>query len=108
MVAVAEGFMAYGAAAPYSPHRSFPAFVFSASTLSPAENPAYDGVRAALELLGLDSAHVGTAEWNPLAEIVQPGDTVVLKPNFVREFRETHTGHDDCVITHGAVIRAVL
>jgi len=39
---------------------------------------------------------------------VRPGDTVVLKPNFVREFRETQPGHGDCLITHGSVIRAVL
>src|SRR5439155_182678 len=46
--------------------------------------------------------------WNPLRDIVRSGDTVVLKPNFVREFRETHEGHADCVMTHGSVIRAVL
>ena len=37
-----------------------------------------------------------------------PGNTVVLKPNFVRDFRETQAGHGDCLITHGAVIRAAL
>ncbi len=36
------------------------------------------------------------------------GNTVVLKPNFVRHFRETQAGHEDCLITHGAVIRAAL
>jgi uncharacterized protein (DUF362 family) len=33
---------------------------------------------------------------------------VVIKPNFVRHFRETYPDHGDCIITHGSVIRAVL
>ncbi|MCX5672200.1 MAG: DUF362 domain-containing protein [Planctomycetota bacterium] len=71
-------------------------------------NPAYDAIRESLHLLSLDAEHYGTAEWNPLGRLVRPGNTVVLKPNFVRDFRETHPGHDDCLITHGAIIRAVL
>ncbi|MCH9033555.1 MAG: DUF362 domain-containing protein, partial [Planctomycetes bacterium] len=71
-------------------------------------NPAYHAVRGALRLLDLDAAKFNTPEWNPLGGIVRPGDTVVLKPNFVRDFRETQPGHADCIITHGAVIRAVL
>jgi uncharacterized protein (DUF362 family) len=47
-------------------------------------------------------------DWNPLGGVVHPGDTIVLKPNLVRDFRETQTGHDDCLITHGSVIRAIL
>ena len=33
---------------------------------------------------------------------------MVLKPNFVRDFRESSPDHGDCLITHGSVIRAVL
>ena len=40
--------------------------------------------------------------------MIRPGHTVVLKPNFVRDFRETQAGHGDCLITHGSIIRAVL
>jgi uncharacterized protein (DUF362 family) len=40
--------------------------------------------------------------------MIHPGDTVVLKPNFIRDFRETQAGHEDCLITHGSIIRAAL
>src|SRR5262249_48618851 len=59
-------------------------------------------------LLGLDAGRFDTPGWNPLRGIVRPGDRVVIKPNLVREFRETHAGDGDCLVTHGAVIRAVL
>ena len=59
-------------------------------------------------MLGLDAEHYGRPCWNPLGEVVRPGDTVVLKPNFIRDFRETQAGHADCLITHGSVIRAAL
>jgi uncharacterized protein (DUF362 family) len=65
-------------------------------------------VREALRLTGLDVEHFGRKEWNPLGGLVHPGDTVVLKPNFIRDFRETHLGHENCLITHGSIIRAVL
>jgi uncharacterized protein (DUF362 family) len=61
-----------------------------------------------LELLGLDIEQYGSRGWNPLGGLVQPGDTVVIKPNFVREFRETQPGHGNCLIMHGSVIRAAL
>jgi uncharacterized protein (DUF362 family) len=105
---IATGYAGYPSASPYSPATRFPEYPFGEAGLGKGANPAYAGVRDALRLLGLDAEHYGRGEWNPLGEIVQPGETVVLKPNFVRDFRETQPGHGDCLITHGAVIRAVL
>ncbi|MDT8302442.1 MAG: hypothetical protein RQ760_13235 [Sedimentisphaerales bacterium] len=31
-----------------------------------------------------------------------------MKPNFIRGFRETHSDHENCLITHGSVIQAAL
>lgn len=101
------GLSGYAANAPYSPDQAWPEYPFDSSTIAKTPNPAYEGVRRALALLNLDAAHLDTKEWNPLGEIVTPGDTVVLKPNFVREFRESHVDHADCVITHGSILRAV-
>ena len=70
-------------------------------------NAAYHAVREALRLSGLDATDHGTERWNPLGGIVRPGDTVVLKPNFVRDYRESSPDDADCVITHGAVLRAI-
>ena len=105
-VAISTGHGAYGESPPYSPAQAWPEYRFGCSCLSAGPNQAYEGVREALRLLGLDAGHSGTATWNPLGTVIRPGDTVVLKPNFVREFRETQAGHGDCLITHGSVIRA--
>ena len=106
-VAVAAGASHYGDVAPYAPGELYPEYPFAGSTLSTRPNPAYAGVRQALSLLGLDADHLHTPAWNPLREVVKPGDTVVLKPNFVRNFRETHPDHGNCIVTHGAILRAV-
>jgi len=107
-VAIASGFHRYSDAAPYSLSQRYPEYPFGRTGLRPKENPAYGGLQQAMELLGLDADRHGTETWNPLSGIVRPGDTVVLKPNFVREFRDTQLGHGDCLITHGSVIRAAL
>ncbi len=107
-VAISTSRCGYPSQSPYSPGTNYPEHPFGPDTLAREVNHAYEGVRDALRLLALDAAHYGRTEWNPLGDIIHPGDTVVLKPNFIREFRETHPGHDDCLITHGAIIRAAL
>ena len=107
-VAVSSGNETYPSKPPYSPHEPYPEYFFNKNTLSNEVNHAYEGVRDSLKLSGFDSRHYGKKNWNPLREIISPGDTVVLKPNFVRDFRETQSGHDNCLITHGSIIRAAL
>jgi uncharacterized protein (DUF362 family) len=107
-VAISTERKAYGSAPPYHAGAVHPECPFGPEIVSDTENAAYDGVRDSLRLLGLDDEQYGLKGWNPLGLMIRPGDTVVLKPNFVREFRETHSGLDDCVITHGSVIRAVV
>ncbi len=107
-VAAAAGPACYDSRAPFSPSAAYAECPWPAAPASEGANHAYASVREALRLLGLDAARFGTREWNPLGAVLTPGDTVVLKPNFVRDFRETRPGHDDCLITHGAIIRAVV
>ena len=107
-VAVSTGSTGYPSKPPYSPNVAYPEYPFGPHALAEEVNHAYEGVRDALRLLGLDADHYGQKGWNPLGELVRPGNTVVLKPNFVRDFRETRPGHEDCLITHGAIIRAAL
>ncbi len=97
----------YPCAAPYSPSEAFPEYPWGAIEAG-APNHGYRAVRSALQLLGLDAAHCGTAAWNPLGQIVHPGDTVILKPNFIRDFHDTCQDHMVSVVTHGSIIRAVL
>jgi len=89
-VAIASGDGAYAEEAPYSPGHVRPEYPFDLGGSPRKANPTYDRVRDVLHLLGLDVERYGQKGWNPLGEIVYPGNTVVLKPNFIRDFRETH------------------
>jgi len=107
-VAISAGHSGYPSEPPYSPGNAYPEYPFCSRSLVNEANYAYEGVRDALRLLGLDKEHYGQNDWNPLGAIVRPGYTVALKPNFIRDFRETQSGHEDCLITHGAIIRAAV
>lgn len=65
-------------------------------------------MRQSLLLLGLDREAAGTPSWNPLSEVVRPGDRVLIKPNLVRESREGRPGEWEQIITSASVVRAVL
>lgn len=107
-VGIGMGHNGYSSIPPYSPSAVYAEYPFNPEILAGDVNDAYEGVRDVLRLLKFDEEHLGQKDWNPLGGIISPGDTVVLKPNFVRDFRETHPGHEDCLLTHGSVIRAVL
>ena len=100
-----DGPATYPTAAPYAPGEAYPEF--PALKLGPAPNPIFALVRGALRDLGLDTARFGTAEWNPLGELVNPGGKIVVKPNWVLH-RNEGAGGMDCMITHPSMLRAVL
>ena len=70
-------------------------------------NHAYRCVRESFRLLGLDKANFQTPSWNPLGDLIHPGDHVFLKPNMIAH-KHQHNNEWTHVITHGAVIRAVV
>jgi uncharacterized protein (DUF362 family) len=94
---------------PYHPGAPYPELtgLFGAAAAG-APNPVYAAVRAALAALGLDAANFGAAHWNPLGALVKRGGRVVLKPNFIRHWNPTPGATHESVVTHGAVIRALL
>jgi uncharacterized protein (DUF362 family) len=71
-------------------------------------NDCYLLVRRALYLAGLDRARFGTPAWNPLADLVKPGDRVLVKPNFVKESHPRDPAGWRYVLTNGAIIRAAI
>jgi uncharacterized protein (DUF362 family) len=90
---------------PFHPSQKYPEYPFT--EISEAPNFVYAAVRELFTTLQLDAGNYGGPAWNPLGEIISPGDKVVLKPNFVMD--RHYTGGDyDSVVTHGSVIRAVL
>ena len=92
-------------AAPYAPDEAYPEL--PAVEPGAAPNPVFALVRGALRELGLDAGRFGTPQWNPLGDLVKPGGKIVVKPNWVLH---QNLGPDgmDCMITHPAVLRAVL
>lgn len=107
IVAAWQGSGPYAPEPPYDPSHSYPELPRPKRT-SDSPNPAYEGVRQALHLLGLDRDNFDTASWNPLGELIQPGDAVLLKPNLIRESHAARPEEWEQVVTHGSVVRAVL
>jgi uncharacterized protein (DUF362 family) len=109
-VAVVRERPAYCSVAPFDPSESFPEW--GVAPVGAEDNPAYRAVRELFIHLGMDRERFGTREWDPLGDLIHPGDTVVLKPNLVshvnlgaRAYGEEDT---DSLVTHGSVIRVVL
>jgi uncharacterized protein (DUF362 family) len=100
-----ENLSAYHQDPPFNPSGDYPEYPFKGQ-LSGAVNGVYEAVRNCFLLYGLDAKKSGGEEWNPLGEIISPGDTVVIKPNFVLD-RHHNGGNWQSIITHPSVIRAV-
>ncbi|MDP2922083.1 MAG: DUF362 domain-containing protein [Candidatus Omnitrophota bacterium] len=94
----------YSERPPYFPGAIFPEYPFADNRVD-KDNEAYGSLRQMFLLLGLDKDNFGKRSWNPFGSFVFPGDTVLLKPNFMRHFNEK--GHGVIgMITHGSIIRA--
>jgi uncharacterized protein (DUF362 family) len=101
-----NGISGYPKTPPFSPSEQYPEYPFIGN-ISTDFNHVYQGIRNILYGVGFDKDKYGQNDWNPLGEIIKPGDAVLIKPNFVRDFHEY--GWDmQSVITHGSVIRAIL
>jgi len=64
------------------------------------ENKIYELVRETLYGLRMDRDNFETPNWNPLREIVKPGDKVVLKPNLVFDAHVLGKESIEAMITH--------
>jgi uncharacterized protein (DUF362 family) len=93
---------------PFDPGEAYPECPFK--TVAYATNEVYAMVRQALWDLGYDSDRQGTPDWNPFGHFVQPGQTVVIKPNFVLDYNQEHYGREAkaAVVTDGSVLRPII
>ena len=89
---------------PFHPPQQYPELPVGAVD---GTNHVYASVRELLRVLGMDSGRYGTPRWNPLGEIIRPGDRVVLKPNFIMA-RHLYRKEWKQLVSHGSVIRAVV
>ncbi|HLV88243.1 MAG TPA: DUF362 domain-containing protein [Candidatus Sulfotelmatobacter sp.] len=95
----------YPRSAPFHPHVGYPEYAGEVGT---ERNLVYEAVRESLRLLGMDGDNYGSPQWNPLGQIVRPGDRVVIKPNLLAHAHALRPDEWVQVITHGSVVRAVL
>lgn len=94
----------------YRPHICYPEYPFETGGFSEQPNHVYGMVREMLCKLGLDKENYGTKAWNPLGEYIKPGQTVLIKPNLVKDHNELFEGIEglECLVTHPAVLKCVL
>lgn len=93
--------------APFSPSARYPEAPFG--DVAKDDNTVYDAVRRGFLSMRLDESRIGTPRWNPLSELISPGQTVLLKPNWVLHTNGGASGDEtDCLVTHPSVVRAVL
>lgn len=89
----------------FDPSEGYPEYPFDEVSSEP--NEVYAGVRRLLRLMKLDEENYGTPQWNPLGDMIKPGDNVVIKPNFVRHHHRLGKPVE-AIITHGSIIRPIL
>jgi len=106
-IAICKGEVQYSTEPPFNPSEEYAEYPFG-DLSSALPNPGYTAVRSSLQLLGLDSVNYGQKGWNPLGELIEPGDHVLVKPNLIRESHSSRYDEWEQVITHPSIIRAVL
>lgn len=72
------------------------------------ENKVYQMVRDCLSNQNFDSEHLHSKEWNPLSDVISPGNTVVLKPNLVKENHPLGKEGFVSTITHPSILRPII
>jgi uncharacterized protein (DUF362 family) len=90
---------------PFNPDRHYPELPGNPET--DAANFVFAAVRDFMLMLGWDRERGETPEWNPLGWLVQPGQTVLLKPNLVVS---SHPAGDALIRytdTDGPIVRCI-
>ena len=55
----------------------------------------------------LDNRNFGSPNWNPLGEIIKPGDCVLIKPNWVSHENKSGNGLD-CLVTNALLLKNII
>lgn len=90
----------------FAPDTKYPEYKFN--DISKEKNEVYDMIRTCLYGYGLDIKNFNTEKWNPFGKFIKPGQTVLIKPNWVEEKNENRRGGIDCLVTHASVIRCII
>ncbi|MGI8494129.1 MAG: DUF362 domain-containing protein [Pyrinomonadaceae bacterium] len=91
---------------PFNPPCVFPETPFNSPI--DEQNEVYSSVRELFKLLKYDAENYGKPMWNPLGWLINPGETVFLKPNMIAEGHYYKRDEWNYVISNGSVIRAAV
>lgn len=94
----------------FEPKEKYLEYPFHNSNNSNEKNDIYEMIRQVFILQELDLEHIDTEEWNPLGYAIRPGDTVLIKPNLVRDINTAESDYDtgmQCLVTHPSVVRCI-
>lgn len=94
----------------FSPSAVYPEYRWTkdACGISEKDNAIYRGIREIFHNMNFDHENYNTRYWNPLADIVCPGSTVLIKPNMVKHQNDTPGNGTECLYTHPSLVRAVV
>jgi uncharacterized protein (DUF362 family) len=95
----------YPQKAPFHPKEKYHEYLFD--EVGKEDNPIYESVRNCLFIGGFDKENFNNSKWNPLKGLVKPGETVLLKPNLVKEAHPRDSEGWRYVLTQGSIIRAL-
>ncbi|MFX1310992.1 MAG: DUF362 domain-containing protein [Promethearchaeota archaeon] len=87
---------------PFHPSKLYPEYQFK--EISNEKNKVYNAFRKMLYFMGLDKENWDKKNWNPLKQIISPGDNVLIKPNLVID----NLKNQDAITTHTSLIRAII
>lgn len=103
---IKEDVYQYFTEVPFRPSQLYPEAPFT--DISVNTNRIYDMVRNGFYTIGYDIENFNTDHWNPLGDYINPGDTVVVKPNMVMEENHIKKNGTDCLYTQPSIVAAVL
>jgi len=101
--AIVSGEKTYPKISPFDASNQYPEFPTCCNNET---NNVYDMVRQTLIHLEMDKENMGTEKWSPFREIVNPGNTVVIKPNLITSTVDPNI--QNCTTTHPSVIRPII
>jgi uncharacterized protein (DUF362 family) len=94
---------------PYNPPDDYPELKFLPyKTEIDLSNHIYEMTRNMLFMYKLDDENYGTEKWNPLSKIISEGNTVVIKPNLVRERNPFGERGALSTVTHSSLLRPII
>lgn len=88
----------------FRPDTQYPEMMFDDCS---EHNQVYEAVREALHIYQMDNDNYGTDRWNPLGELIKPGDNVIIKPNLVMDYNQSNEG-TECLFTQPEVVAPII